>query len=91
MDAGLFSRIEGKRDDLALIPSSSASLRRIKKEAYFQYIYHTAGIEGNTMTLAQTRMILETRLSVGGMFSAFWKMLFEPFRVFIAFTCRDNE
>ncbi|XP_027222131.2 protein adenylyltransferase Fic isoform X2 [Penaeus vannamei] len=66
MDAGLFSRIEGKRDDLALIPSSSASLRRIKKEAYFQYIYHTAGIEGNTMTLAQTRMILETRLSVGG-------------------------
>ncbi|XP_063601935.1 protein adenylyltransferase Fic-like [Penaeus indicus] len=66
MDAGIFSRIDGKRDDLALIPSSSASLRRIKKEAYFQYIYHTAGIEGNTMTLAQTRMILETRLSVGG-------------------------
>ncbi|XP_064106342.1 protein adenylyltransferase Fic-like [Macrobrachium nipponense] len=66
MDAVLLSRIDGKRDDLQKIPNSSSSLRRIKKEAYYQYIYHTAGIEGNTMTLSQTRMILETRLSVGG-------------------------
>nr|XP_053650749.1 protein adenylyltransferase Fic-like [Cherax quadricarinatus] len=66
MDSVMLYRIDSKRDDLAQIPSSSAALRRIKKEAYFQYIYHTAGIEGNTMTLAQTRMILETRLSVGG-------------------------
>lgn len=65
-DVALLARIDNKRDDLARIPSSSAALRRIKKEAYFQHIYHTAGIEGNTMTLAQTRMILETRLSVGG-------------------------
>jgi Fic family protein len=41
-------------------------LRRIKKEAYFQYIYHTLGIEGNTMSLAQTRTIVETRMAVGG-------------------------
>ncbi|KAG7169902.1 adenylyltransferase Fic-like [Homarus americanus] len=66
MDSMTLNRIDNKRDDLAQIPSSSAALRRIKKEAYFQYIYHTAGIEGNTMSLAQTRMILETRLSVGG-------------------------
>ncbi|XP_071531786.1 protein adenylyltransferase Fic [Panulirus ornatus] len=66
MDSVMLNRIDSKRDDLAQIPVSSAALRRIKKEAYFQYIYHTAGIEGNTMTLAQTRMILETRLSVGG-------------------------
>ncbi|XP_045621603.2 protein adenylyltransferase Fic [Procambarus clarkii] len=66
MDSVMLNRIDSKRDDLAQIPSSSAALRRIKKEAYFQHIYHTAGIEGNTMTLAQTRMILETRLSVGG-------------------------
>ncbi|XP_068232651.1 protein adenylyltransferase Fic [Palaemon carinicauda] len=66
MDTILLSRIDGKRDDLQKIPNSSSSLRRIKKEAYYQYIYHTAGIEGNTMTLSQTRMILETRLSVGG-------------------------
>ncbi|XP_076029988.1 FIC domain protein adenylyltransferase [Oratosquilla oratoria] len=66
LDADLLERIDDKRNELMLIPSSSAALKRIKKEAYFHYIYHTAGIEGNTMTLAQTRMILETRLSVGG-------------------------
>ena len=31
-----------------------------------QHIYHTVGIEGNTMTLAQTRSVLETKLAVGG-------------------------
>ena len=29
-------------------------------------MYHTVGIEGNTMSLAQTRSILETKLAVGG-------------------------
>lgn len=37
-----------------------------KKEAYFQHIHHTVGIEGNTLTLAQTRTLLETRLAIGG-------------------------
>ncbi len=46
--------------------SASSSLKRAKKEAYFQHIYHTVGIEGNTLTLAQTRSILETKLAVGG-------------------------
>jgi len=32
----------------------------------FQHIYHTVGIEGNTMTLSQTRMIVETRMAVAG-------------------------
>ncbi|KAG0723129.1 Adenosine monophosphate-protein transferase Fic [Chionoecetes opilio] len=66
MDVALLARVDGKRDELSHIPGTSAALRRIKKEAYYQHIYHTAGIEGNTMTLAQTRMILETRLAVGG-------------------------
>ena len=66
MDKELLDRIDVKRDELSMVPASSSALKRIKKEAYYHYIYHTAGIEGNTMTLAQTRMILETRLSVGG-------------------------
>ena len=33
-----------------------------------QYVYHTVGIEGNTMSLAQTRSILETKLAVAGAF-----------------------
>jgi len=32
----------------------------------FQHIYHTVGIEGNTMTLSQTRVIVETRMAVAG-------------------------
>jgi Fic family protein len=31
-----------------------------------QHIYHTVGIEGNTMTLSQTRSIVETRMAVAG-------------------------
>ena len=65
-DLSLLQRIDRKRDELAAIPDSSAALRKVKKEAYFQQIHHTAGIEGNTMTLAETRTIVETRMAVGG-------------------------
>uniref|UniRef100_A0A1I8F9E9 protein adenylyltransferase n=1 Tax=Macrostomum lignano TaxID=282301 RepID=A0A1I8F9E9_9PLAT len=41
-------------------------LRRLKKEHYFRYVYHSNAIEGNTLDLAQTRAILETRIAVGG-------------------------
>lgn len=58
--------LDRKRDALSGIHESSAALRRAKKEAYFQHIYHSVGIEGNTMTLAQTRSILETRMAVDG-------------------------
>ncbi|ODN05094.1 Adenosine monophosphate-protein transferase FICD [Orchesella cincta] len=58
--------IDGKREQLLQLPQSSYALRRVRKEAYFQHIYHSAGIEGNTMTLSQTRQVLETRIAVGG-------------------------
>ncbi|VDO71740.1 unnamed protein product [Schistosoma margrebowiei] len=41
-------------------------MRRAKVEHYFKHVYHSNAIEGNTLTLAQTRSILETRLAVGG-------------------------
>lgn len=66
LDDNFLKTLDRKRDELLNIPGSSGGLRRIKKEAYFQYIYHTLGIEGNTMSLAQTRMVLETRMAVGG-------------------------
>lgn len=58
--------LDRKRDALSGVSESNAALRRAKKEAYFQHIYHSVGIEGNTMTLAQTRSILETRTAVDG-------------------------
>ncbi|XP_037077518.1 protein adenylyltransferase FICD-like [Pollicipes pollicipes] len=65
-DLELLRRIDRKLLELAKVPDSSSALRRVKKEAYFQQIHHTVGIEGNTMTLAETRMVVETRMAVGG-------------------------
>lgn len=59
-------RLDEKRDAISAIPDSNTGFKRAKKEAYIQNIYHSVGIEGNTMTLAETRFILETRNSVGG-------------------------
>jgi len=58
--------IDSKREQLLALSETNKALRRVRKEAYFQHIYHSAGIEGNTMTLSETRMIVETRLAVGG-------------------------
>ncbi|CAG0890240.1 unnamed protein product [Darwinula stevensoni] len=66
LDKSRLLKLDRLRDELMRISDANHALRRIKKEAYFHYIYHTAGIEGNTMTLAQTRSILETRMAVPG-------------------------
>ena len=66
LDRRMLRRIDDKRNKLAAKPDNDAALIRAKKEAYFQHIYHTVGIEGNTMNLAQTRAIVETRTAVAG-------------------------
>lgn len=66
LDRRMLRRIDEKRNTLSTIPDNNAALIRAKKEAYFQHIYHTVGIEGNTMNLAQTRAIVETRTAVAG-------------------------
>ena len=66
MDDAVLARIDIKKRKFLDVKADSAAMRRAKKEAYFQYIYHTVGIEGNTLSLAQTRAILETRLAVVG-------------------------
>lgn len=66
LDREMLRKIDEKRDALLSIPENNSALRRAKKEAYFQHIYHTVGIEGNTMTLQETRSILETRIAVSG-------------------------
>lgn len=66
LDQERLNKLDVKRDALSSIHESNAALRRVKKEAYFQHIYHSVGIEGNTMSLAQTRSVLETRMAVNG-------------------------
>lgn len=66
LDQRRLDELDAKRDSLSGLHESNAALRRAKREAYFQQIYHSAGIEGNTMSLSQTRSILETRMAVDG-------------------------
>lgn len=66
LDSKRLNVLDLKRDVLSGINDSNSALRRAKKEAYFQHIYHSVGIEGNTMTLAQTRSVIETRMAVDG-------------------------
>lgn len=66
LDESRLNAIDIKRNHLINIPESNSALRRVKREAYFLHIYHTVALEGNTMTLSETRQIVETRLAVGG-------------------------
>lgn len=66
LDEKQLTRIDKKRLFLVQIPEGDPSLKRMKKEAYFQHIHHTVAIEGNTMSLAETRMVVETRTAVPG-------------------------
>ena len=66
IDDEVLKRIDEKKRKFLKVNQNSEIVKRVKREAYVQYIYHTVGIEGNTMNLAQTRSILETKLAVGG-------------------------
>lgn len=66
LDLKMLKRIETKREALMSIPDGNLALTRAKLEAYYRHIYHTNGIEGNTMTLSMTRSIVETGMAVGG-------------------------
>lgn len=66
LDQKRLTRLDEKRNALSGIHETNAALRRAKKEAYIQHIYHSVGIEGNTMSLSETRSVLETRMAVEG-------------------------
>jgi tetratricopeptide (TPR) repeat protein len=66
IDEERLKRLDDKRDLLSEVDSNSAAMKRATKEAYILHIYHSCGIEGNSMTLAETRSVLETRMAVMG-------------------------
>lgn len=66
IDEERLKRLDGKRDLLAEVDTNSAAMKRATKEAYILHIYHSVGIEGNSMTLTETRSVLETRMAVSG-------------------------
>uniref|UniRef100_A0A915J437 protein adenylyltransferase n=1 Tax=Romanomermis culicivorax TaxID=13658 RepID=A0A915J437_ROMCU len=66
IDSQMLRKLDQKRERFIHIPRASLALRRLMRESYVEYIYHTVAMEGNTMNLAQTRSILETHMVVSG-------------------------
>ena len=63
----LLARITGKKARLdALRPLPAAALLRLSEQISVEMIYHSNAIEGNTLTLQETRLILETGITIGG-------------------------
>lgn len=63
----LLSRIEHKKEQLdGLRPLPAAAVTRLRDQILVEWIYNSNAIEGSTITLQETRLILETGLAVGG-------------------------
>ncbi|HDQ72320.1 MAG TPA: Fic family protein [Chloroflexi bacterium] len=67
MEPRLLARLERKKDQLdRLRPLPAAAVRRLEEQVTVEWIYNSNAIEGNTLTLKETRLILETGLTIGG-------------------------
>uniref|UniRef100_A0A0K0E689 Fido domain-containing protein n=1 Tax=Strongyloides stercoralis TaxID=6248 RepID=A0A0K0E689_STRER len=65
-DDEILKALYNKRDEFYKIRKNIGAFRRALKESYFQHVYHTVALEGNTMTYLQTRTFLETGRAIGG-------------------------
>ncbi|KAJ8918724.1 hypothetical protein NQ315_015044 [Exocentrus adspersus] len=65
LDYKLFKTIDARKEFLRQRMKLD-SFDTVKKQAYYLHIYHTVGIEGNTMTVEQLRYLLETGQVVSG-------------------------
>lgn len=63
----LLARIENKKAQLdQLRPLPTAAVTRLRDQILVEWIYNSNAIEGSTITLQETRLILETGLTIGG-------------------------
>jgi Fic family protein len=63
----LLARIDSKKTQLdGLRPLPAAAVNRLRDQILVEWIYNSNAIEGSTITLQETRLILETGLTVGG-------------------------
>jgi Fic family protein len=67
LESRLLERIERKKSQLdALRPLPVAVVARLREQILVEWIYNSNAIEGSTVTLQETRLILETGLTIGG-------------------------
>ncbi len=63
----LLTRIENKKKQLdGLRPLPTTAGARLRDQSLVEWIYNSNAIEGSTITLQETHLILETGLTVGG-------------------------
>jgi len=67
LEPRLLARLTQKKIRLdALRPLPAAALGRLQEQMAVEWIYNSNAIEGSTLTLQETRLILETGLTIGG-------------------------
>ncbi len=67
VDPQIYRRIEEKKRELdSLRPLSPAALERLKNEFSIELAYHSNAIEGNTLTLRETKLVIEEGLTIRG-------------------------
>jgi Fic family protein len=67
LESRLLNRLEEKKAQLdALRPLPAAAVRRLDEQLAVEWIYNSNAIEGSTLTLKETQLILETGLTIGG-------------------------
>lgn len=65
--ADLWSRIQAKKSWLdGLRPFPVSALQRLKEDLSIEWTYNSNSIEGNTLSLRETRIVLQDGLTVGG-------------------------
>jgi Fic family protein len=67
LDSLLFKRIERKKAYLdSRRPLSKDSVNRLHEEFRLMHTYHSNAIEGNTLTLQETKLVVEEGITIGG-------------------------
>jgi Fic family protein len=67
LETRLAQRIEEKKARLdALRPLPAAAVRRLSEQLTIEWIYNSNAIEGSTLSLRETQLILEQGITIGG-------------------------
>lgn len=67
LETRLQQRIDHKKAQLdALRPLPAAAVRRLNKQLTIEWIYNSNAIEGSTLSLRETQLILEQGITIGG-------------------------
>ncbi len=67
LEPRLLARLDHKKAQLdALRPLPPDAVARLKEQLTVEWIYNSNAIEGSTLTLRETQLILETGLTIGG-------------------------